>query len=319
MFSIVSLSLCEFFACWMPHIRQARYYILTIPERYLDPTELELNDNLSYIKGQLEVGVEGGYRHWQLLAYFRKKVTIAYVKQFFGTHAHVEASRSNAIEKYVWKEETKVAGTEFEIGQKSFRRNSVTDWGQVRHSAQTGEFERIPDEVLVRYYHSIRSLYKDSVRACYRGKQLVNVYYGCTGSGKSFRAFLEAGDLFYLKAPTTKWWDGYRGESNIIIDEFRGQLDISHLLRWLDEYPCVVEVKGGQTPLVSRKWWITSNLHPKDWYPDTDEETRNALLRRLGVLKHFVMPYEESASGDVLDEVAGVWADCSQLNSLTLS
>lgn len=43
---------------------------------------------------------------------------------------------------------------------------------------------------------------------------------------------------------------------------------------------------SGETPLLyalTTASWITCNLHPFNWYPDLDEETRNALLRRLQI------------------------------------
>lgn len=70
------------------------------------------------------------------------------------------------------------------------------------------------------------------------------------------------------------------------MDEFRGGIDVAHLLRWLDRYPCCVETKGSSRPLLARKIWITSNLDPRQWYPDLDEDTRAALLRRLNIT-HF--------------------------------
>lgn len=60
-------------------------------------------------------------------------------------------------------------------------------------------------------------------------------------------------------------------------------IDIGHMLRWLDRYPVIVEVKGAATVLSAKKIWITSNLHPRDWYPDLDAETLAALLRRVQV------------------------------------
>jgi hypothetical protein len=36
--------------------------------------------------------------------------------------------------------------------------------------------------------------------------------------------------------------------------------------------------------LVGTQWWITSNLHPRDWYPECDESTRLALERRLNII-----------------------------------
>lgn len=93
----------------------------------------------------------------------------------------------------------------------------------------------------------------------------------------------------YAKDPRTKWWCGYKGQQHVIIDEFRGAIDISHMLRWLDRYPVYVEKKGGSTPLAATTIWITSNISPREWYPDVDEATMEALLRRL-TITHFNAP-----------------------------
>lgn len=118
-----------------------------------------------------------------------------------------------------------------------------------------------------------------------------NVYWGTTGAGKSHRAWEEAGLDAYPKDPNTKFWDGYNGQVNVVMDEFRGQIAINHILRWLDKYPVCVECKFGGSVFNATKIWITSNLHPKDWYPELDEATRNALLRRVNVT-HFIIPFQ---------------------------
>lgn len=71
--------------------------------------------------------------------------------------------------------------------------------------------------------------------------------------------------------------------TNVVIDEFRGDIDIAHMLRWLDRYPVLVEIKGSSVVLVAETIWITSNIHPAHWYPAIDQETRDALLRRLDI------------------------------------
>lgn len=86
--------------------------------------------------------------------------------------------------------------------------------------------------------------------------------------------------------PNSKFWDGYQGQDFVVIDEFRGSISISHLLRWLDRYPVIVEVKGSSVCFRASRVWITSNLDPKAWYPDADKETVDALMRRLTVV-HF--------------------------------
>ena len=85
----------------------------------------------------------------------------------------------------------------------------------------------------------------------------------------------------YPKDPRTKFWDGYKGHKYVVMDEFRGSIDISHLLRWMDRYPVIVEVKGSSSVLVAEKIWITSNLHPKDWFFGLDDLTYAALERRM--------------------------------------
>lgn len=67
------------------------------------------------------------------------------------------------------------------------------------------------------------------------------------------------------------------------MDEFRGNVDISHLLRWFDRYPLNVEIKGSSVPLKAKKFWITSNLDVYQWYPSLDMETLDALKRRLSI------------------------------------
>lgn len=113
------------------------------------------------------------------------------------------------------------------------------------------------------------------------------MFWGRTGTGKSKRAWEEAGVQAYAKDPRTKWWCGYKGEQNVIIDEFRGTLDIAHFLRWTDRYPVRVESKGSSRPLAAENIWITSNLDPRFWYPDLDAETQAAFLRRLTNITFF--------------------------------
>jgi len=116
------------------------------------------------------------------------------------------------------------------------------------------------------------------------------VYVGPTGTGKSHRAWTEATFDAFPKDPRTKFWDGYQGQEHVVIDEFRGAIDISHMLRWLDKYPVIIEVKGSSAVLKAKKIWITSNLDPTLWYPDIDQQTLAALVRRLQIVT-MVDPY----------------------------
>lgn len=177
-------------------------------------------------------------------------------------------------------------GTRFELGRKAFQRSSETDWERVWDLATSGNLLGIPASIRVPHYRTLRTIQQDFVQPVAQSRS-VSVFWGKTGTGKSRRAWNEAGLSAYPKAPTTKFWDGYQGQEHAVIDEFRGDIAISHLLRWLDRYPVIVEIKGAATCLSCKHVWITSNLPPIEWYPTLDAETFSALSRRFTEIIEF--------------------------------
>lgn len=101
----------------------------------------------------------------------------------------------------------------------------------------------------------------------------VTVFYGPTGTGKSWAADELAPDAYRLppqqSASGCGWWDAYDGQSTVIIDEFYGQLRWSFMLQLLDRYPLRVESKGGSCEFVGRHLIFTSNKPPWEWYDQT--------------------------------------------------
>ena len=171
------------------------------------------------------------------------------------------------------------------MGKRPFRRNESKDWDAVWESAKSGDVESIPADIRVRCFNQLSRIatrYAQGVAL----ERRVSVLWGRTGTGKSRTAWEQATFAAYPKDPRTKWWDGYTGQDHVVIDEFRGDIDIAHLLRWFDRYPVLVETKGGTVPLRATVIWVTSNLSPRAWYPTLDEETYQALERRLEVT-HF--------------------------------
>lgn len=261
--------------------QKAKYWILTIPQHCFLPY---LPEGVCYIGGQLEEGQENGYKHWQIICVFTQQVRLSRVKTIFGDQCHAEASRSEAARDYCLKEDTRIDGTQFELGKYPFRRNKSIDWEAVKQKAKEGLIDdpAIPAQVYCTSYGSLKQIAKDHLKPTANERQIY-VFVGETGKGKSRKAWFEAGLDAFPKDPRSKYWDGYQGQDHVVIEEFRGGIDISHVLRWFDRYPVIIENKFGATTFKARKLWITSNVHPRDWYPDLDASTKNALLRRLQI------------------------------------
>lgn len=262
---------------------QARFWLLTIPHASFLPF---LPTGVDYIRGQLERGEQTNYIHWQVLVHFKRKLRLRGVKSIFGHDVHAEPSRSDAAREYVWKENTRVDGTQFELGNIPMRRSNAEDWEHVRENAKRGRLDDIPADLYCRMYSNFKRIAVDHMAPIGIERE-ITVYWGRTGTGKSRRAWDEAGIDAYPKDPRSKFWDGYRNQQHVVIDEFRGNIDISHVLRWFDRYPVIVEVKGSSVVLTAKKIWITSNIDPRNWYPELDDETKAALLRRLSIT-HFI-------------------------------
>jgi len=117
--------------------------------------------------------------------------------------------------------------------------------------------------------------------------------YGAPGVGKS-RTAHERFPGGFVKEPRTKWWSGYMLESEVIIDDFGPKgIDINHLLRWFDRYPCWVESKGGMVPLLAEQFVVTSNFSPEECFKDDDggpHPQLPALRRRIRVTHMLQFP-----------------------------
>lgn len=114
----------------------------------------------------------------------------------------------------------------------------------------------------------------------------VRWYWGPSGSGKTKTAYEEFPDA-WISSGDFKFWNGYYGQKQIILDDLRHD-DIKYniLLRILDGYPFTVNIKGTHTALMAETIIITSTKHPLDTFFELDEDPTQ-LTRRINEIRSF--------------------------------
>lgn len=95
----------------------------------------------------------------------------------------------------------------------------------------------------------------------------VKWYYGATGTGKTRKALDEAGDDYWISGENLKWFDGYKGQETVVLDDLRADSCAwGFLLRLLDIYPLSVPIKGGFSDWKPKTVIITAPCIPEEMF-----------------------------------------------------
>jgi len=146
----------------------------------------------------------------------------------------------------------------------------------------------------IKYYKGFEKLYATleiPMDSYFNDREIqVEVYWGDAGVGKTRKAM--SGDrrkIFKLDlvAGTNIWWDGYIGQSTLLLDEFKDTLiEVTYFLKMTDRYPLTLNVKNSMVKAKYTKVIITSQCHPEEWYPMESDIRREAVMRRLTKIEH---------------------------------
>jgi len=119
--------------------------------------------------------------------------------------------------------------------------------------------------------------------------ELDNVWvWGATGTGKS-RGYREAtGEDVYYPKSHDHWWNGYKGEANVIIEDLakiEGKRHwITDLLKlWSDHYEFIADSKYGSQMIRPKRIVVTSNYNMDEVFYGEDLK---ALKRRFRIIHH---------------------------------
>lgn len=123
--------------------------------------------------------------------------------------------------------------------------------------------------------------------------------YGNTGTGKTRHCYDKHPELFKLPMGDQQqiWFDGYDGESVILMDEFYSQIKFNFFLQITDGYPLRIPIKTTHTYAAWTKVYITSQYDPGRAYLNVDPLLRDHMYRRITKVK-CMNPVEETTAAE---------------------
>jgi len=272
---------------------RSRAFVFTLNNYTSEEVELVKAWECAYLIFGKEVG-ESGTPHLQGYVSFQNAKTLATLKKKFQDRAHWEIAQGTPKQASEYCEKD---GDVFEKGtrplsDKEKGKKESDRWSDAYKAVEENRLDDVPKDILCSRLKSIQYAV-DQVRVSKRKLETIDGelehewWYGPTGTGKSKKA-REENPGAYIKDPKNAWWDGYKGEDVVIIDDFdKFQVKQSgDLKRWLDRYVFKAEVKGGYVgDIRPKKIIVTSNYQPKEIWEETDI-TLSTILRRVKVT-HF--------------------------------
>ncbi len=261
-----------------------------------------LFDSLSL--GYLIIGAETapttGQRHYQGYVYKGSKISgsrlISLVQTLFKKSPHLEQARGSAASNrtYCAKDDDFI-----ELGQLP-EQGARSDLAALAERIIAGDTmidvaQSNPAEY-IRYHGGIKAFHllthskpRDSAV-----DPTVYWWFGPTGVGKSRKAYETFGTTAYMKM-NDRWWDGYIGQCQVILDDYRPSLcPFNELLRILDRYPYRVPIKGSSIELSATVFVITTCSRPEVLWHSRTQESLNQLLRRITHIVEFTTTGEET-------------------------
>lgn len=265
-------------------LKRARRYCFTYFGE--NKPEYDGGEVVRYLVFQREKCPKTGKLHYQGYVELLKDRVYSSVQKILNIPgAHMTNCNGSAEQNrnYCTKSESRVEGW-WEFGKMS-RQGTRTDIKKIKDLVlHEGEKLNSLVENTIENFQQLRfaeGLMK--YKKPYSGERIVKWFYGPTGTGKTRRAFEEAGEEAEFISYRNGFWLGYDGGDKVIIDELRRNVPLDELLIILDRYPIKINVKGGCMSWTAKEIWITSDRHPNEIYGKDIEGGQ--LIRRISVLE----------------------------------
>ncbi|AWW06057.1 MAG: helicase [Cressdnaviricota sp.] len=181
-----------------------------------------------------------------------------------------------------------------EFGEKK-QQGKRTDLLEIRDDIMSG---KCVDDLAVenptifhQYGRTLERLEDIAMRKKYRTEMTLGQWFwGPTGVGKSHKSFegFTPETHYVLNVNDNGYWEGYKQQPIVIINEFRGQIQFGELLDLVDKYPKTVKRRNRQPlPFTSKLLIITSSMHPHMIYEKVknNQESLAQLDRRFHIVR----------------------------------
>lgn len=246
---------------------------------------------VTYLVYQLEVAPTTGALHAQGAIALSTSLRLTAMKKMMRSQAiHLEPARNwEKAKQYCMKAETRVAGTEpFEWGAETSqgqRSDLATAASLVEAGQNMREIAKVCPVTYIRCYKGLNALQQmmHPPKAIVRK---VGLFWGSTETGKTRMVFDNLEDVYTVADLKAPWFDNYKGEANVLMDECGANMMHHNLLkRLLDRYPMSVPIKGGFTQWNASTIIMTSNMPIDDWYYGLPQADLQALKRRVRIFE----------------------------------
>lgn len=258
---------------------KARSFVFTVNNwKSSDVKKLmELEEQINYMIVGEEVGPKNGIPHLQGYVNFKSTRSVAgIVKILPGT---IAVAKGTPQQNFIYCSKQKVL---LEIGERPKGQGKRSDIENVKEMVKAGaDIKDIWDAA-----GSFQSFKMAQIGIALHSKRrnwVPKVWWlwGESGSGKTRKAAEMFPDAWW-SGESLKWWQGYNGQRDIILDDMRTSTTPFHvLLRILDRYPFEVEVKGGSQQLLAENIVITCPAPPDRLFEHEADENIVQLLRRI--------------------------------------
>lgn len=274
---------------------KTRAFVITNWNLDCDYQKLVDSKKLRYIAYGEEVCPTTGTKHHQAFCYFHntrstKKRALGEIGKMFGKkHANVQPMLGNFLENesYCSKD-----GIYTEVGKKP-KQGERGDLNEIKDMIVDGQLTA--DDVALSdphtfhmYGRTLDRLESIALRKKFRTEMTRGIWYtGPAGAGKSHAVFEGySPETHYVKNLNEEWWDGYKGQETVILNEFRGEIRFSELLDLCDKWPKMVKWRGRESvPFLAKRVLVASVKSPREVYCRQEGEPWEQFDRRFDVIE----------------------------------